>query len=156
MVRRALLPVLLLALASCAVSETDRPRVEARACFEAGVEVVSAWTAVRGLMPARCVDLLDRASIHVVDELPETCGANTPDGKRTVGCAFGMPRAEIYLLRMGEAQTVDIAAHEWVHVIASCVDEDVDSDHSDARIWGGDLESVLGLAQASAPIGPCL
>jgi hypothetical protein len=140
---------------ACAVSEVDRPTVESGACLEAAEDVEAAWTAIVGPLPAECHDLARAYVLEMASRESMPCEEAEP-GRITVGCTIYRER-EIWLLEgRTETETVDIAAHEWVHAYAACVFGDGDNGHENRELWERDLESVLGLAITSAPVGPCL
>lgn len=144
--------VLLLAasLAACA-PDAERPRVDSGACYSAAAEVAVAWAELVGDMPDECLDAFEAYSLVVVPEVPCEDG-----GERALGCTFHDPRT-IYLdASMDEDLTVDLAAHEWVHVYARCVYGDGDRHHANPALWTPTMDGVWGRAALTAPLGPCL
>jgi hypothetical protein len=146
----------LVALAGCAVGEASRPTVEANACYASGPAVAGALEAVYGeRVPAQCWALLEQYEVSYVsaEEMPCTSTVG-----RVIGCSFQPAVATRILLLEGvpNDELVDISAHEWLHVLAGCALGDSDGDHGDPELWGEGLDAVLGLALATAPMGPCL
>jgi hypothetical protein len=146
-----------LTLTACAVGDASRPVVDENACYASGQVVAETLSAVMldEPMPAECWALLDTTVVSYVTEMPCT---SDQDG-RVIGCSFNPPNPRILLLDaegVTNEEHVDIAAHEWLHLLAECALGDSDPKHTKPILWGKGLDAVLGLALAAAPTGPCM
>lgn len=155
-IRLVVLFMALLALVGCAESPAEgmRGRVEANACGYAFVAALGAWTQLRGAVPEACMHVDEHYELSLVPELPPGCAS-----PGTVGCTvFKRGHRQVLLLEsLDEQQRVDVATHEWVHVLLDCVNGDPDYDHLAENVWSWhDQSTVLGDAVAIAPLGPCM
>jgi hypothetical protein len=149
--------LLVLALAACEAHAPDEPPDEPGimgACERSFRPTLKAWEAELGRVPEGCAYLDAEYVVQLVsaDEMP----CEDEPGSIIVGCT--VEGDAIYLLdgRL-PAQLVDTSVHEWVHVLASCVDGDIDADHLRGELWGTyGYETVEFKAQLSAEIGECL
>jgi len=145
----------LFALAACEAPDPppDEPGI-AGACVRSFRPTLEAWEVRYDRVPEDCA-YLDRVyPVQVVsaDEMP----CEDEPGSIIVGCT--VEDDAIYLLEGRlPVQLVDTSVHEWVHVLAACVDGDIDADHLRAGLWGVyGAETVEIQAQAAAEIGECL
>jgi hypothetical protein len=155
---------LALVVAGCAEGTADahEGRVSRGACYAALEPTLAAWTTVldEHVRP-ECMALLKTYRIELVAQADMPCdlpGTNvSARGNRNVNGCTKESRKTIYLLDgMNDADTVDVAVHEWVHAIAGCENGDPDKNHVDPELWDADWSGVLGLGRASSPLGPCL
>lgn len=154
----------LLALLVLAACEPDPPPDEpgsiTGACVRSFRPTLEAWETRFGRAPEGCAYLDTQVDVQLVAAEDMPC--DDEPGSIVVGCtvldADDGSNDAIYLLE-GRllSQLVDTSVHEWVHVLAACVDGDIDADHLRARLWATyGAETVELQAQASAEIGECL
>lgn len=141
--------------------DDDRPRVDGEACYLVADLVVQAWEAYVGPLSPRCRAYLDSYAVAMMPrpEVEHECGG---DG----GCAVYRERAVYVWEGADEGLAVNIAAHEWTHVLGQCTGVDTGNTHENRTLWGDwggtvklregyDTSSVVGWAQAHASVGPC-
>jgi hypothetical protein len=145
---------LALALVACGSPTPDEPGIT-DACVRSFRPTLKAWEAALGRVPEGCAYLDAEYVVQIVsaDEMPCAPEAST---ELVIGCT--VPGDAIYLLEGRDVvQLVDTSVHEWVHVLAYCVDGDLDRYHLRAGLWAlYGAETVELQAQASAEIGQCL
>lgn len=130
---------------------TPEARAARGACYAAFDHVAAAWEQVAGPLSAECRSVADGFEVRLVEVVP----CKGPGGAPTDGCAVLEQNAVYVLEDQSPAGQVFTAAHEWVHVLAGCVDGDSDHDHVDQVLWSL-KDGVLGLAVEDLPVGPCV
>lgn len=175
--RRVLVVIAALVLCSCAESAMGDPRgrADGDACYLAIGPVVDAWEALVGPVPERCRDAMGGYALEVLPapEFAARCSEAVEGGPVPRGACTSFRGGFIAVAdRWGESMRVDLAVHEWVHVVARCVgadpeDDDASNDHADLLVWGArggnvertywhDESTVVGLATTNALVGPCV
>lgn len=149
-------------LVGCAADDVvdpreSQPRVE-QACMAAFDATLQAYEASQGDVPEECNDLPSSFTIHYVDTFPKGCrlDKDAPPDHVLWGCTYA-ERGDIYIKRgLSETDTIDIAAHEWVHAIDYCVTGFKDFEHDREGLWGNDPSSVEFQGAITSQLGSCI
>lgn len=136
---RWLLPLLALLLPAC-VTEDDPELLDYRPAFVAAED---AWEARFGRLPEECRTLRERAVVAetTIAELTKTCPPEDPITQSTVGCFTHDQAGVPFVLIASEGdqyERMDTAVHEWVHLLAECVDGSSDGRHVRPELWSED------------------
>jgi hypothetical protein len=92
-------------------------------------------------------------------DLAKLCnfGRELADNEKYNGCT--KPAAQEVWLRdqHDDLATKDSAVHEWTHVLAFCVYDDMDLEHMRAKLWADyGPNTVESVGAANSPAGKCL
>lgn len=100
--------------------EASRDHSAQGACFAVFDRVAIAWEREIGFVPVGCWLEPDLVRIEIVDDLGNYEG-------RIIGDR---------MMLIADGDLVYIAAHEWLHALAQCVDGDDDAGHNRPEVWG--------------------
>jgi hypothetical protein len=137
--------LLFMLLSGCATT-----RLPDLADYEAArYAAIDAWERVVGPVPRRCRLLTGEYSVIEVVEI-QRCGEELPDYSFW-GCVHHYSQIiEIATANRTALEKMDIAVHEYVHVLRRCVCGGTDSHHKDNRLWGeygGRTVEAVGCAE---------
>jgi hypothetical protein len=112
---------------------------------------IDGWEMMLGPVPKYCRVFTTEFSVIEVMDIDKCSKPEPPPGKRFVGCMIGGKRAIFIAIRgRGRLAKMDTAVHEYIHVLAWCIYDDIDKYHEDETLWdrhGMDTVEAVGCAE---------